>query len=508
MIEPPLSRGLGPEPRTLRPRRGRFRLRALALALPLVLACGGSIAPRADTLTDLILPESQEKQLAEQEHPKVVAEFGGEYRDPKLTPYIDSLVTYLGQVSDRPDIHYRVTILNSPVVNAFALPAGYVYVTRGLLALANNEAEIAGVLGHEIGHITARHVAQRYSRTILAQGIVGLLGALTKGTAYQGLGNLAEPLAAVALQSYSREQENEADSFGVKYMSRAGYDPYGMASFLSSLEAETKLQATLTGSQDPDRFDLMATHPRTVDRVVETIKEAKLERVTQPMTEHRLYLEKIDGILYGDDPAQGFVRGRVFAHPRLGFRFEVPEGFTLLNGADQVIAQGQGQALIRFDQAKLDGDRSAARYLRDVWVKGQPIANLETPTINGFPAATGTARLQQDNAPLDLRFVAIKTAPRTICRFLFVTAPDLTARYADAFKRTTYSFRALTEAERAQLKPYRIKVVTVRPGDTVARLAERLPYLDHKLERFQVLNGLKPGEQLKPGDVVKLVVEG
>lgn len=472
----------------------------------MVVAAG---TPRADdTLTDLILPESQEKQLAEQEHPKVVAQFGGEYKETGLQRYLDGLIADLGKVSNRPDIAYRVTILNSPVVNAFALPAGYVYVTRGLLALANSEAEVGGVLGHEIGHITARHVAQRYSRAIMAEGLLGILDAITRGTSYAGITSVAQPLAQVVLQSYSREQENEADQYGVTYMSRAGYDPYALASFLSTLEADVKFEARLAGQPNPDRFDLLATHPRTADRVVKTIEEAKLARVSHPVVEAGRYLERIDGILYGDDPEQGFVRGRMFAHPKLGFRFEVPEGFTLLNGAEQVIATGPGQSLIRFDQAKLGADVPPERYLRELWLQGRPVQDFESLSVNGFPAATGTARLNGDDGPLDLRLVAIKTASRTIYRFLFVTAANLTPRYAEDFRRTAESFRSLGETERAQFKPHRIHVVAVKSGDTVESLAARMPFADHTVERFRVLNGLKPDQGVEPGRLVKLVIEG
>ena len=493
-------------PRRAWRRRAAALLRSLPLGFALVLAAE---SPRADdTLTDLILPESQEKQLAEEEHPKVVAQFGGEYKTPALEHYFGGLVANLGRVSNRPDIAYRVTILNSPVPNAFALPAGYVYVTRGLLAIANSEAEISGVLGHEIGHITARHVAQRYSRAIMAEGLLGILGAITQGTSYAGITTLAQPLAQVVLQSYSREQENEADLYGVTYMSRAGYDPYAMASFLSALGADIKLEAEIAGQPNPDRFDLLATHPRTADRVIKTIEEAKVASVSQPVVERRRYLETIDGILYGDDPEQGFVRGRVFAHPKIGFRFEVPEGFTLLNGAEQVIAPGPGRSLIRFDQAKLDADPSPERYLREGWLEGRPVQNFESLRVNGYPAATGTARLNGDDGQLDLRLVAIKVGPRTIYRFLFVTASELTPRYGEAFRRTIESFRSLSEVERGQLKPYRIRVVTARPGDTVDSLAAQLPYADHRVERLRVLNGLKMDQAVEPGRPVKLVTEG
>jgi predicted Zn-dependent protease len=484
----------------------------LAAAICLALAASGAGNARAadatgDTLTNIILPESQEKALAEKEHPKVVAQFGGVYQSAALARYVDAIAAKLGKVSNRPDIAYRVTILNSPVVNAFALPAGYIYVTRGLLGLVNSEAELAGVIGHEMGHITARHVAQRYSRAIVAQGVLGVLGAVTQGTAYAGLAKYAEPVAEVALQSYSREEENEADQFGVTYMSRAGYDPYAMARFLASLGAYSRLEAEINRQPDPDSFDLLASHPRTPDRVVKTIQEARLEQVDNPVRGRERYLAAIDGLLYGDDPAQGFVRGRVFAHPKLGFRFEVPAGFTLLNGQEEVLARAKDAALIRFDQAQLEGEVSPERYLRETWLKGAPLANFERLDVNGFPAATGTGQLQADNGPLDLRFVAIKTGPRTISRFLFVTTPALIGRYGAGFRDTTFSFRRLSEAERRALRPYRIAVVRAGAGDTVESLAARLPFPDHREERLRVLNGLEPAQTLEPGQSVKLLVE-
>ena len=224
-------------------------LRGAALAALVALAPYPASAQQ-DFLTDFILPEAEAKKQAEAEHPKIVAAFGGEYRDPALAKYVSSIATYLGLVSARPDITYRITILNSPVVNAFALPAGYIYVTRGLLALADNEAQLAGVIAHEIGHVTARLTAQRYSRTILAQGILGLLGAMTQGCTMEGLADLAEPIALVALQSYSREHENEADQLAVRFMANAGYNPRGMSGFLEKMEANEGLEGALSGQGD------------------------------------------------------------------------------------------------------------------------------------------------------------------------------------------------------------------------------------------------------------------
>jgi len=482
-----------------------FAMVAAGLALLLAPVAGPA---RADLLSDLLLPEGQEKQLAEREHPKILQAFGGEYRDPALARYVGSLASFLGRTSQRPDRQYRVTILNSPVVNAFALPAGYLYVTRGLLALAGNEAELAGVLAHEIGHVTARHVAERYSRTILTQGIVGILGAVTQGSELAGLGELAAPIAFSVLQGFSREQEHAADQLGLATMARAGFDPRAMSSFLVKLQANDKLQATLNDRPDTSgRLDLFATHPRTVDRVNRTVRAAAFKPVRDPMTEQDIYLGQIDGLLYGDDPEQGFVRGQVFAHPTLNIRFEVPEDFHLLNGQTQVAARGPAGAGIQFDLAPERPTVGPLRYLTEVWAKDRVLAAVEPITVNGFPGATGTLRLEGTKGVADLRYVAIEVERGTIYRFLFVSPPELTQRLAPDLRRTTYSFRRLSAAERRALKPYDLTIVTARQGETAARLAARTPFADHRLERFRVLNGLGPAEEPRAGDRVKLVVE-
>ena len=209
-------------------------------------------------------------------------------------------------------------------MNAFAIPGGYVYVTRGLLALANNEAEVSGVLAHEIGHIAARHSAERYSKGVLLSIPAVLLGVVTGS---QEVANLAGSAGAVYLQSYSREQEYQADLLGVRYLSRTNYDPYGMASFLGQLEADDKLDSKLSGNPEmADQSNIMASHPRTADRIQRAIQEAGGTQVSNPIVERDLYLRKIDGLLYGDQPEEGYIRGRRFAHPTLRFEFEVPAG--------------------------------------------------------------------------------------------------------------------------------------------------------------------------------------
>lgn len=483
------------------------RLFVLGLA---ALAAAGAIRPalaQVDFLTDLLMSEAQEKRIAEQEHPKILAQFGGAYEDEELSHYVQSLADFLGRASRRPDIAYRVTILNSPVVNAFALPAGYLYVTRGLLALADSEAELAGVLAHEIGHVTARHTAQRFSRTLLAQGLVGLLGAATKGTNLEGLAQAATPAALVALQGFSREHEHEADLLGVETLSRAGFDPMALSSFLAKLERQTDLDARLAGRDGPPPFTLFATHPRTAERVQRTVAQAASRVVREPMVARNLYLEKIDGMLYGDDPAQGFVRGRVFAHKDLDVRFEVPEGFALLNGQKAVTAQGKRGEVIRFDLAPDGHALPPDRYLTEVWARERPLQGLERIEIDGYPAATAAARLEERSGPVDVRLVAIKTAPERIYRFLFAARAPAPDAFGEAARETAFSFRRLTGAETRDLKPRRLVMRPLRKGESVSDLADSLPFPVLREDRFRVLNGLGASDLPAPGRMVKLIVE-
>ncbi|GIK99165.1 MAG: metalloprotease [Alphaproteobacteria bacterium] len=451
------------------------------------------------------MSEEDEVQIGREQHPQITAEFGGVYDDPEITRYVDSIGQFLASTSEMPDLKFTFTVLDSPVVNAFALPGGYVYVTRGLMALANSEAELAGVIGHEIGHVTARHSAQRYSQSMLAN--IGMLG-VAIATGSGALANLAGTGAQLYLQSYSRDQEFEADMLGVRYLSRATYEPQAMSSFLGSLLADSRLEAALAGQPGAaDEYNIMATHPRTADRVQRAIAAAGEKPVDDAMIERDIYLDKIDGMLYGDDPKEGFIKGSRFAHPVLKFEFTVPQDFRLRNSSAAVIAQGPNGAGIQFDQAPGAPGGDLVDYLAHDWAGKISLQNLERITVNGMEGATGTARVNTNAGAADLRLVAIRYDPRTVYRFLMLTPRNLTDRLSEELRRTTYSFRKLTDAEARALKPQRIRVVTVGAGDTVESLARRMAIEDHQVERFRVLNGLTDGEAVRPGQRVKLVAE-
>jgi predicted Zn-dependent protease len=487
-------------------RRPSFRLFALLglAALPLLSAC--EIAPATGrTIFTGGLSAEQESQLGYQQHQKIVPQFGGAYSDPALTSYVGSIGNLLARTSETPDTKFTFTVLDTPMVNAFALPGGYVYVTRGLLSLADNEAEVAGVLAHEIGHVTARHAAERYGQTMAANvfgvGLGLLLGSDAATDLYAGV-------VAVALRSYSREQEYESDLLGVRYMARAGYDPGAMASFLSRLQAHSRFESELRGEPGKaDQFDILQTHPRTADRIARAIQQAGARTVADPMTARDIYLDKIDGMLLGDNPQQGFVRGRRFLHPELRFAFEVPQGYRLINSAKRVTARGPKGATIAFEKAKQAVRGPMTAYLTEVWAEGVALSEVERLTVNGMEAATGHVRGRGRSGAIDLRLIAIRYDRANIYHFIFVTPAQLAGALSRDLRETTYSFRRLSAAEATRLKPRRLRIYGVRPGETAARIAARMPFEDHHLRRFLVLNGLDRDQSFPTGHRVKTVIE-
>ncbi|MET4805773.1 M48 family metalloprotease [Limibacillus sp. MBR-115] len=482
------------------------KLLATGLLLVTLAACSTAPGTGRSIFTGGMSSED-ELNLGAQEHPKMVGAFGGRYDDPALQAYIDSIGQLLVKTSETPNATFTFTLLDSPIVNAFALPGGYVYVTRGLVGLAENEAQLAGVLAHEIGHVTARHSAERYGSTVLASVGVAAVGILTGSGAAANAGGTA---AQLALSSYSRGQESEADELGIRYMSRAVYDPDAMAGFLENLQANDRLEATLSGKPEAaDNFNLLQTHPRTADRIREAAARAGGIKVQDPIQARDIYYAKIDGMVYGDSRAQGLVRGQRFIHPELRFAFEVPAGFRLTNTPSSVIARHPDGAAIAFDNApkKEAQNTEVGNYLSRVWAAKLNLKDFERITINGLAAATATSRINTRQGPRDLRLLAVRLDSDSIYRFLFFTPTAQTAALANDLRETTYSFRRLSEAEAAAIQPYRIRIHEVRKGETLSGLAATLPFPDHREDRLRVLNGLAAGEQLLVGQKIKLIAE-
>ncbi|MEO0613547.1 MAG: M48 family metalloprotease, partial [Pseudomonadota bacterium] len=306
------------------------------------LAC--VLAACSSTGGPLGLSPAQEKQIGLQEHPKILAAYGGEIANPEIRAYADDLTRRLLAGSAQPTADIKMTVLDSPVVNAFALP-GHVYITRGLLALANSEAELAGVIGHEIGHVFERHTAERVSRSNVT-GIGAALAGILSGNAQtaEAIGQAAQ----LYLLSYNRNQEYEADSVGVRLLANSGYDPLAAAYFLNTLGRWSALEGQIAGRERPPEF--LSTHPNSANRVREAAEQAQVIETTGRKEINRdRYLNLIDGLLFGEDAyAQGYIQGNTFVHPEIGFAFAVPQGFQLQNSTSAVLARSQSGAQMQF----------------------------------------------------------------------------------------------------------------------------------------------------------------
>ncbi len=490
--------------------RGRAARWTLVVALGALGAAWGATATgseaRGESSFTPFMSPAQETRIGAEEHPKILTRFGGVYRDRRVSGYVAEIGGRLVHNAEVADRRFTFTVLNTPVVNAFALPGGYVYVTRGLIALANSEAELAGVIAHEIGHVVARHTAERYSRSVVTGLGEAILGALTKSS---DVGRLARFGSELYLRGFSREQEYDADLLGVRYLRRTGYDPYAQAAFLESLGRHSALMNQIEGRSGAEReLDFFATHPRAADRVERAIAAAGAGVPTVDALRRRAaFLATIEGMLYGDDPEQGFVRGERFSHPSQRFTFTVPRGFRLINTMQAVFAKGPEDATLRFDAAPETVAYDPLRYLTLEWARGAEIAEIERIRVNGLDAATARARVVGRNGPADLRLVAIRFDDEIMFRMLFMTPPRLTARLAADFRRTTFSFRRLSEREAAALKPLRLWVAVVDADDTLDSFAAEAPFEPNMREWLRVLNGLAPDQPIEVGRRIKYVAE-
>ena len=480
----------------------------VALAAVLLAAC--TAAPSGDVpLSGITAPTKQAdtgmSPAVLHEHQRILATYGGLYNDPRLQSMIEQMVERLVAASEKPDQHYKVTILNSQSINAFALPTGQLYVTRGLIALADDDSELASVIAHEMGHVIARHAELREKEEQQVDLVSRVVNDVVSDPEE---GALALAKSKLELASFSQKQEFEADAIGIGIAAHAGYDPYGAARFLTALERNSELKPEQSNAINPAAPDFLSSHPSTPERVTQAIANARQYKPPASVSpaereqSRDAYFGDIDGIVYGEDPSEGFVRGRRFLHPKLGFTFTAPEGFALDNTAQAVLGvkHGGGEAL-RLDVVHVPAEQTLAQYLTSGWIENIDPATVEDVTVNGFPGATAVAKGDQ----WDFRLYAIRFGS-DVYRFIFA-AKHRTSDTDRAFRDSVDTFRRMSLAEIEQAKPLRLKIVKVAPGDTVEKLAARMAVVDRAADRFRVLNGIEPGDRLKPGSEAKIVVE-
>jgi len=443
--------------------------------------------------------QSDEQPAALREHARILASYGGGYDNARVQSMVEKTVDRLVAASERPDLKYQVIILNSPAINAFALPNGRLYVTRGLIALANDRAELASVLAHEMGHVIARHAAIREEQ---AKQVAIIDHVVNDVLSDPQVGALALAKSKLTLAAFSRAQEFEADGIGVGISARAGFDPFGASRFLTDMQHNADLKASASGL-DPRALDFLSSHPATPDRVKNALANARqFSGPGNGERDHTEYLAALDGMVYGEDPSEGFARGRYFLHPKLGFTFVAPPGFSLDNTAQAVLGlkEGGGEAL-RLDVISVPAEQSLPDYLKSGWMEKVDEASVEEFSVNGFTAATATA----DGGNWSFRIFAVRFGS-DVYRFIFAAKARI-APVDKSFRDSIMTFRRMTLKESQQVRPQRLKIVTVGNGDTVEKVAHRMGTSERAVERFRVLNGLGPHDRLKPGEKVKVVVD-
>jgi len=445
---------------------------------------------------------------AQRDNAELVQALGGAETGPRAA-YVEAVGRRVGSQSGiaNPGQALHFTTLNSGVENAFSVPGGYVYVTRQLMGLMDDESELAFALGHEVGHIAANHahIREQYA----ARNPLGVFGQIIGAIFGSGISDILTARSRLDMLSFSREQEYEADTLGLKYLIGAGYDPGGAADVLAALSRQSALEARVQGRTNRQTPEWASTHPLSENRMQRALAEARATgRLGTGVRNRDQFLRELEGITVDDDPAQGIIEGASFTHPDLRIQFSVPQGYLMSNGTDAVTISGSaGKAQFRGGQFTGNLDNAILLAFRQL-TEGQ--ANFPVPppqhlTINGMPAAVTTAHVNTDSGPIDASVAAYQWDPQRVYYFIMLTPGGYGV---SPFVPMINSLRRITPAEAAAIRPRVIHVETVRPGDTVQSLASQMAYRDFKLERFLSLNGLASNAVLAPGRKVKLVVYG
>nr|WP_260807029.1 M48 family metalloprotease [Sphingorhabdus sp. SMR4y] len=451
-----------------------------------------------------------EKRQGAEAHPQLLEEFGGAYTGPQVGYVVgvgQNIAVQSGLGNARSD--FTVTLLNSPVNNAFAIPGGYVYLTRQLMALMNDEAEMAGVLGHEVGHVAARHSEKR-QKAATRNSILGILGQIGSQVLLgdSSLGRLGQQIFGTGSQlltlKYSRKQEYEADDLGIRYLASAGYDPQALSSMLYSLAAQSAIDARAAGRDARSTPEWASTHPDPARRVSRAATNANKLARSGGVRNRDQFLQNLDGIMYGDDPKQGVIEGNNFLHRDLKLKFTVPNGYSMQNGARAVSITGSG-GQGQFTTAAYNGNMTTYidAAFKGLAGEGKSISygDIQGTTVNGLPAFYAIARVESSNGPVDVTVFAYEFSKSSAFHFATI-AP---AGNASVFSPLYQSMNRLTSTEAAAIRSRKVDVVTVKSGDTISSLSSRMAYTSYQQDRFLVLNRLNAKDGLRVGQKVKII---
>ncbi|WP_296885739.1 M48 family metalloprotease [Thiobacillus sp.] len=450
----------------------------------------------------VLISEQQEIQMGAQAHEDVLREYAA-LDNPALQAYVNGIGQKLAKQSHRPDLQWRFTVVDSPDVNAFALPGGYIYITRGLMAYLNSEAELAGVLGHEIGHVTARHgVRQQSASTAAGLGVV-LGSILVPGLDSQAATGMMQSVAQAWTAGYGRDHELESDRLGAQYLAKSGYDPQAMIAVIGVLKNQELFaaeQARREGREPRSTYHgTFDSHPSNDARLKQVVGEANQYSVANPRDGRADYLQKIDGLVLGDSPAQGIIRDNQLLHDKLGFAIQFPPGWRVSNQADRVLAKNpKGDALVELQQGpKNDQPLSTLQS----GLKLDAGARFDSGQLSGYPAAFAAGT--QQGKPVVVASVVFNGTQYLIAG-MAANKPAYDRERA-TLRGAINSFHAITPAERRGAQPYVLKLVTTKAGTTLASLAKTSPLKQQAEAQLRLLNDLYPAGEPKPGQRLKIV---
>lgn len=472
------------------------RIAPVAL-LAFIVACATNPVTGKRELS--FMSEAQEISIGQENHPQILQEMGS-YDHQELQRYLSDIGLRLAKSSERPQLPWRFTVVDQPVVNAFAVPGGFIYITRGILAYLDSEAQLVGVVGHEIGHVTARHSAQQYTRAM--GGTVGLAALSIFVPAARPFGQLTEQALGVLFLKYGRGDELQSDSLGAKYAATNGWDPRAVPQFLATL-------GRLSEGSEKGIPNWLSTHPDPASRVDEvTVIVQKLAAGRSDLAVNRdQYLQRIDGIIYGDNPEQGIVRANVFLHPGLRFRVEYPKGWDIQNSPQQVVAKAPNANVFLLMQLVQKPQGRNVEEVAASSMRGFRSVDGQRTTINGLDAFIGVYQ----GALEGLGNVTVRAAHIAHNNQIYMLAglapPEAFEQSDGTFLQTIRSFRGMSAAEAENIHPNRVDLYVVRQGDTWESIAERSGGVV-TAQTLSIMNNLQPRDRPTPGARIKIVVAG
>jgi len=485
-----------------------IRFGQLCILSLLVFASGCSRNPVTGKKEIMLISKGQEDAMGASYNPTILATYGV-YDDAKMQEFINVKGKEMGKISHRPELDYKFKILDSPVVNAFAVPGGYVYFTRGIMAHFNNEAEFAGVLGHEIGHVTARHTAKQQTKQTLAQ--VGLVGAMIASPKFAQYGQQASQALGLLFLKFGRDHESQSDMLGVEYSTKIGYDSHEMADFFQTLRRLSEQ----SGQSLPT---FLSTHPDPVDRynkVHEMSDEAQknLDK-TKLQVNRNQYLRMIEGLVYGEDPRQGYFDMDYFFQPTLKFQFPIPRGWQKMNAPTQVqMAPEGGKAMMMFSFAEgATVEEAANKFIQE---NKLTVVNSTKRQVNGMPAVQFVAdqipeqqqgaQQSQQTAPTIRILTYMIQYNGTIYRFHGLSEQKDFNQYFKTFEYTMQNFKPLTDPARINVTPERIRIKTIPSSTTLGQTLITLKQDSKRHAELGILNGMKLTDPVKAGDLIKVI---